>query len=149
MLLSIASFILPTSIDPQSRDLERMERPVSTTKAHDTIINMVAAKGTEVLSSSRDGVVKLWDTRQSDPIGNIFSKEPSLDAWSVAFSNNDTRQLIAIGYENGDLALFDISAAQYVWKTNVGAGVSYKDDAYVRIHGSHTMRVGLFSHILE
>ncbi|KAI7881280.1 WD40 repeat-like protein [Lichtheimia hyalospora FSU 10163] len=105
-------------------DTNRLEIPISSVNAHDTIINMVDGSMPELATASRDGCVKVWDTRQLDKaVFNVRHTEQQ-DAWSVAFggSTYDNR-LVAAGYENGDLELFDLAASQYLWKTNVGAGI--------------------------
>ena len=45
----------------------------------------------EIATGSRDGTVKVWDTRQKDrPVANISPAEgdASRDTWAVAFGNN-------------------------------------------------------------
>ena len=68
----------------------------------------------------------MWDTRQQEPVC-IFGPESgaTLDPWTVAFGNsyNNQERMIAAGYENGDIKLFDMRAMKLHWETNVKNGV--------------------------
>lgn len=91
-------------------------------KAHKEIINSVEGIGgldtgygaPEILTGSRDGSVKLWDPRQSTPVLVLepTTKEDEIkpDCWTVGFGNsyNNSERVIAAGYDNGDLKLFDL-----------------------------------------
>ena len=93
-------------------------------KAHSQIVNCVDGIGgldtgygaPELLTGSRDGSVKLWDPRQNSP---VLALEPATaeaevrpDCWAVGFGNsyNDSERVIAAGYDNGDLKMFDLRA---------------------------------------
>lgn len=70
-----------------------------------TVINN---KAPEIATGSRDGTVKVWDTRQKDrPVAIIAPAkgEVTRDTWAVAFGNsyNDEERVVAAGYENGDV----------------------------------------------
>jgi hypothetical protein len=50
-------------------------------------------------------------------------KEPK-DIWAVAYGQlKGQHKVIAIGYENGDIKLFDVNGAQYLWQTQVKDGI--------------------------
>ncbi|KAI8384877.1 WD40-repeat-containing domain protein [Radiomyces spectabilis] len=118
-------------------DIEHLELPFASVKAHRSIINCIDGIGgaqdkgaRELVTGSRDGCVKVWDQRQLEK--PIFTARPKDDAsasdiWAVAFGKRDNRtsRLVAAGFENGDIKLFDLasSTSQYLWHTNIGAGV--------------------------
>ncbi|KAF7727495.1 hypothetical protein EC973_007473 [Apophysomyces ossiformis] len=114
-------------------DTSQFELPVVSVKAHESIINAISGcnRGArEIVTGSRDGAAKVWDTRQ--PKSAVFtarSKEKAQDIWAVAFGDlgHAEQRLVAVGYDNGDVKLFDLTASQYVWETNVGAGVCSLD----------------------
>ncbi|KAL0089720.1 WD40-repeat-containing domain protein [Phycomyces blakesleeanus] len=117
-------------------DTQRMEIPVASVKAHDTLINAIDGAGgvispggaRELVTGGRDGFVKVWDTRE--PTKPVFTVRPHQetspqDVWCVAFGNidNGTQRLVAVGYANGDIKLFDLTASKYIWETHVNEGV--------------------------
>ncbi|KAJ3234396.1 WD repeat-containing protein 92 [Chytriomyces hyalinus] len=117
-------------------DLERMELPVFTVKAHEQIINCIDGAGgvgvqsgpPEIVTGSRDGTVKVWDVRQKDKAVAIISPaegEKPRDAWTVAFGNsyNNEERVVCAGYENGDVKMFDLRAMSLLWETNTKNGV--------------------------
>jgi len=78
------------------RDLENSEIPVYSVKGHSEIINSIDGCGglgigggaPELVTGSRDGSVKVWDTRQKDAA--VATMEPAegetrRDCWTVAF----------------------------------------------------------------
>ncbi|XP_055902319.1 dynein axonemal assembly factor 10 [Eupeodes corollae] len=124
----------------QVLDLERPEVPVYNVEAHKSIINSIDAVGgkqvdcgaPEIVTGSRDGSVKVWDIRQGSAPVIDMTPEPSTDeksqtrdCWAVAFGdsfNNDER-LVAAGYDNGDLKLFDLKALAVRWETTEKNGI--------------------------
>src|SRR3546814_1303747 len=79
------------------RDLERLDVPVYSSQAHSSIVNAIDGCGglgigggaPEILTGGRDGCVRLWDPRVSEP---VLALEPSdgqqvRDCWTVAFGN--------------------------------------------------------------
>ena len=78
------------------RDLENSEIPIYSIKGHSEIINSIDGCGglgigggaPELVTGSRDGSVKVWDTRQKDAA--VATMEPAegetrRDCWTVAF----------------------------------------------------------------
>lgn len=117
-------------------DLERLELPVFSIKAHSDIINCIDGCGgfgsqhgpPEIATGSRDGCVKVWDVRQRDrPVADIApsSGQQQRDTWCVAFGNsyNDEERCLAAGYDNGDIKMFDLRAMKLLWETNLKNGV--------------------------
>lgn len=126
----------------QVLDLERPDIPVYSVQAHKAIINCLDAIGgkqidcgaPEIVTGSRDGSVKVWDIRQGnapvidmspEPIGDASSTGQSRDCWSVAFgdSYNNEDRIVAAGYDNGDLKLFDLRALGVRWETTEKNGI--------------------------
>jgi WD40 repeat protein len=106
----------------------------SVKSAHRSIINSIGGAGIhgngppEIITSSRDGSVKIWDIRQRDV--PVVSLEPDVgetlrDCWAVAFGNsyNDSDRVAVAGYENGDLKFFDLRTNTVRWETNIKNGI--------------------------
>lgn len=108
--------------------------------AHNDIINSLDAfggvpmscGGPEIVTGSRDGSVKVWDVRQPQvPVANIAPAAESeggtgcRDCWTVTFGNSysDTERVVAAGYDNGDLKLFDLRQMKTRWQTNLKNGI--------------------------
>ncbi|KAJ3276996.1 WD repeat-containing protein 92 [Terramyces sp. JEL0728] len=117
-------------------DLERLDKPDISFSAHEQIINCIDGLGgksincgpPEIVTGSRDGAVKIWDARQPDnPVAVLAPAEgePVIDPWTVSFGNsyNNQERMVAAGYENGDLKLFDLRQMKLVWETNLKNGV--------------------------
>mmetsp|Transcript_20618 Transcript_20618/g.18769 ORF Transcript_20618/g.18769 Transcript_20618/m.18769 type:complete len:359 (-) Transcript_20618:2073-3149(-) len=118
-------------------DLEQVDKgPVFKQQAHKSIINAIDGCGglgigggaPEILTGGRDGCVRLWDTRVSEPVLALEPEDgqPVRDCWAVAFGNsfNDEDRCIAAGYDNGDVKLFDLRTNTLRYETNVGNGVT-------------------------
>lgn len=105
------------------------------TAAHKSMINSLDVAGglcssgpNEVVTGSRDGTVKLWDLRQKEPVLVLEPAEKSdnpPDCWAVALGNShsDEDRVIAAGYDNGDLKLFDLRSNSLLWDHNLKNGV--------------------------
>ena len=117
-------------------DLERTDRAVwSAPKAHSKLINCLDGCGglgvgggaPELVSCSRDGCVRVWDTRVKDAVLALEPEdsETARDCWTVAFGNSfsDEERALCAGYDNGDLKLFDMRTSTLRWESNCGNGV--------------------------
>ena len=105
------------------------------TQAHKSMLNALDTAGgfhspgpNEILTGGKDGAVKLWDLRQRDPVlvlepANKSESPP--DCWTVALGNchSNEERVIAAGYDNGDVKLFDLRQNQLVWDHNLKNGV--------------------------
>lgn len=117
-------------------NLERMDSPIYSAKAHNSLINSIDGCGglgvgigaPEIVTGSRDGTVRVWDTRQKDvPVAALEpadGQEPR-DCWAVAFGNayNAQDRCVAAGYDNGDVKLWDLKTNSIRWETNLSNGV--------------------------
>ncbi|ORZ18590.1 WD repeat domain 92 [Absidia repens] len=121
-------------------DTQRLDIPIETTKAHDSIIHTIDGvdnSSRELVTGGRDGLVKVWDTRQlQSSVATIralpSTEKPSFnpnEVWAVAFGNweQSSQRVIAIGYDHGVVRLFDLVAGSYIWETNLGNGVCSLD----------------------
>lgn len=117
-------------------NLENLEIPLYSAKAHKEIINCIDGVGglgigegaPEIVTGSRDGTVKVWDPRQkNDPVATMEpgEGETKRDCWTVAFGHacNDQDRCVVAGYDNGDVKLFDLRAMSLRWETNINNGV--------------------------
>ncbi|XP_050316372.1 dynein axonemal assembly factor 10 [Anthonomus grandis grandis] len=117
-------------------DLEDTISPVYKTTAHTAVINSidgVAGQSAncgapEIVTGSRDGCVMVWDVRQKEiPVAKFTPLEgqSGRDCWCVAFgdSYNNTERVIAAGYDNGDIKLFDLKTMSVRWTKCLKNGV--------------------------
>lgn len=107
--------------------------------AHNDIINCMDAFGgvvncgaPEIVTGSRDGSVKVWDVRQKQvPVANISPAAEAeggtgcRDCWAVAFGNsyNNEERVVAAGYDNGDLKMYDLRQMKILFETNLKNGI--------------------------
>lgn len=117
-------------------DLENLGHPVYSAAGHADLVNCIDGVGgmcvgsgaPEIATGGRDGVVNIWDTRQKEkPVAVIAPEEGETrrDCWCVAFGNsfNSEDRMVAAGYDNGDLKLFDLKAMRVHYETNLKNGV--------------------------
>lgn len=117
-------------------NLEDPSIPVYSANAHTQIINAIdgvagvslGCGAPELVTGSRDGSVKVWDPRQKNrPVAVMEPKagESRRDCWSVGFGNsyNSQERVVAAGYDNGDVKLFDLRAMSLRWESNLKNGV--------------------------
>jgi hypothetical protein len=114
-------------------DIERLDDvPIAECrKAHDTIINGMDGAlfdgPPEIVTGSRDGAVKVWDTRQiNKPVVALTpaDKDKARDCWSVKFGNSHgvDERVIAAGYDNGDIKIYDMKMNRMLHEFNVSNG---------------------------
>ncbi|KAJ9444096.1 WD repeat-containing protein 92-like protein, partial [Diplonema papillatum] len=115
-------------------DLERTDAAIYHTKQHTTIINGIDgacfAGPPEIVTGSRDGSVKVWDIRQKDrPVASLqpASVDKARDCWTVAFGNsfNAAERMVAAGYDNGDVKLFDMRTMKMNYEFNTANGICH------------------------
>lgn len=115
-------------------DLEKKAKEVwSAPQAHEGIINAIDGCGTqlgcpEVATAGRDGCVRIWDTRQKyKEVASLMPAygEKTVDCWAVAFGHSytDYDRMVACGYENGDLKIFDLRTNTVNYETNLKNGI--------------------------
>lgn len=116
-------------------DLEKGVPSYEIKKAHKSTIYSIDAVGKniyygipEIVTGGKDGNVKIWDLRSDkhaillEPKG-IENNFP--ECWSVAFGgcfNNDERNL-GIGYDNGDIKLYDLRMDRLIYGENFKSGI--------------------------
>lgn len=66
------------------------------------------------------GSIKVWDARQSEkPVAVLepASQDTARDCWCVGFGNSYSKpeRVVAAGYDNGDLKLFDLRCGRVFW----------------------------------
>lgn len=113
----------------QTWDIQRLDIPVTSFKAHNSIINSMDSfnqngEPQELVTGSRDGCVKVWDMRQPEKaVLTVRSDKDPKDIWAVAFGVLKGHRVIAVGYENGDIKLFSVDTAQYIWESQLKGGI--------------------------
>ena len=117
-------------------DLERLDAPTfAVPAAHKAIINGIDGVGglgigggaPELVTGSRDGCVRVWDPRVREPVVSLEPVEgqPVRDCWCAAFGNSvGDERVVAAGYDNGDVKLFDLRTNAMRWETNASNGVT-------------------------
>ena len=119
----------------QILDLEKGVPNYEIKKAHKSTIYSIDAVGKslyygipEIVTGGKDGDVKVWDLRSDK---HAILLEPKgienncTECWSVAFGgcyNNDERSL-AIGYDNGDITLYDLRMDKLIYRENFKSGI--------------------------
>ncbi|KAF8292451.1 putative WD domain, G-beta repeat [Trypanosoma cruzi] len=115
-------------------DIERLDADplFLVTHAHENIINAVDGAQhsgpPEIATCGRDGCVKVWDVRQSNkPVValNPANSAHARDCWTVRFGNSfdPDERVVAAGYDNGDVKLFDLRMQKMLHEFNVNNGV--------------------------
>ncbi|CAL1300754.1 unnamed protein product [Larinioides sclopetarius] len=117
-------------------DMESLDSPLFNVRGHTQIINAIDAVGglgigagaPEIVTGSKDGAVKVWDSRQKDlPVATMEPEagQDKRDCWAVAFGNAFTNEnrCVCAGYDNGDIKLFDLRNMSIRWESNLKNGV--------------------------
>ena len=117
-------------------DLEKGTPSFEIKKAHKSLIHAIDGIGgsgnigsNELVTVGKDGMGKIWDLRLNKPVNEFpsNSNEKELpECWAVSFGNSfDYKErCIGLGYDNGDVKLYDIRASKLKWKTNLKYGIS-------------------------
>lgn len=105
-------------------------------QAHDGLVNCIDGIGgtsvghgaPEIVTGGKDGIARLWDVRVDYPVVSFEPDELSAhrDCWTVSFgdSHSDEDRCVAVGYDNGDLKMFDLRTNTIRWETNCSNGVT-------------------------
>jgi len=122
----------------RTRNANELKKVPEFVKGHSAIINCIdgiRVGAPEVVTGSKDGCVKVWDARQrNEAVITIApqSDQPPRDCWSVAIGNSfGDERVIAAGYDNGDVKLFDLKSMTILWSSNLSNGVIIKGQLYV------------------
>ena len=117
-------------------DLEKGTPSFEIKKAHKSLIHAIDGIGgsgnigsTELVTVGKDGVGKIWDLRANKPVIEFpsSSNEKELpECWAVSFGNshNYGERCVGLGYDNGDIKIYDIRTSKLKWKTNLKYGIS-------------------------
>lgn len=70
----------------------------------------------------------VWDVRQKDvPVAKFLPSDSTnaRDCWSVAFGNsyNSEERIVAAGYDNGDVKMYDLKTMKVRWSKCLKNGV--------------------------
>eukprot|EP01006_Ploeotia_vitrea_P017340 TRINITY_DN48441_c0_g1_i1.p1 TRINITY_DN48441_c0_g1~~TRINITY_DN48441_c0_g1_i1.p1 ORF type:complete len:359 (+),score=19.25 TRINITY_DN48441_c0_g1_i1:42-1118(+) len=106
--------------------------PIFSQQAHESIINCIdgclATGPPEIATGSRDGHVKVWDSRQPQKAITVLaptSKDNVRDCWAVSLGNsfNQLDRCVCAGYDSGDIKLFDLRTNKMLWQTCISNGI--------------------------
>lgn len=85
------------------------------------------------MTGGRDGLVKVWDSRQNDKPVIKMQPHKTVDStgcrecWSVAFGNayNNRERCVLASFDNGDIKLFDLRQLKPIWETKASDGICH------------------------
>jgi hypothetical protein len=114
-------------------DLNKFDVPVAKIAAHEGMINAMDGAlhsgSPEIVTGGRDGKVRIFDTRQTKKAVCDMkpSRDSTIECWCVAFGNSFSVQdrVVAAGYDNADIKLFDLRMMSMVHEFRVGNGVCH------------------------
>ncbi|XP_067015666.1 dynein axonemal assembly factor 10 [Anabrus simplex] len=116
-------------------DMQNTTYPVFSCTEHGDIISSIDTVGggipgwgsPEILTCSKDGLVKVWDTRVKSSVATIGpdSGEARRECWTACFGNayNSEQRVIAAGYDNGDIKIYDLRIMSIKYETHCLNGV--------------------------
>ena len=114
-------------------DLERGEFNYEIKKAHKGIIQSIDGLGVknnqgppEIITGGKDGLVKLWDLRSDKPCILLEPKDIKKnfpECWTVRFGECGSNKKVGIGYDNGDIKIFDLRMDKIFMGENLKKGV--------------------------
>ena len=114
-------------------DLERGEFNYEIKKAHKGIIQSIDGLGIknnqgppEIVTGGKDGLVKLWDLRSDKPCMLLEPKDIKKnfpECWTVRFCDCGFNKKVGIGYDNGDIKIYDLRMDNIFFGENLKKGV--------------------------
>ena len=118
-------------------DLERGKFNYEIKKAHKSIIQSIDGLGAknnqgppEIVTGGKDGLVKIWDVR-SDKSCIILEpkdiKKNIPECWTVAYGGLGNGKKLGIGYDNGDIKIFDLRMDKLLFGENLKHGICYME----------------------
>ena len=116
-------------------DLERGIKNYEIKNAHKGIIQSIDGSGiknnqgpSEVITGGKDSLVKLWDLRSDKPSVILEPKDIKQnfpECWTVKYGDCGLGKTIGIGYDNGDVKIFDLRMDKLFYRENLKSGICY------------------------
>ena len=111
-------------------DLERGLSNFEIKKAHKGIIHSIDSLeiNNEIITGGKDGLVKIWDLRSDKSCLMLEPKDIKKnfpECWAVRFRDYGEGKNIGIGYDNGDIKIFDLRMDKLLFGENLKNGICY------------------------